>query len=78
GSALLLSAAAKLRFVPAADWNGTTPALTVRLVEEGGAPVVTGGRIDLTAAIGGSSVYSAETIALTGTVTPVNDAPQVT
>ncbi|WP_114857729.1 hypothetical protein [Azospirillum brasilense] len=78
GSALVVAANAMLRFLPAADWNGTTPALTVRLIEDGGAPVVTGGRVDLTAGVGGSTVYSADTIALTGTVTPVNDAPQIT
>ncbi|WP_197711187.1 hypothetical protein [Azospirillum brasilense] len=78
GTALVVAASALLRFVPAADWNGTTPALTVRLIEDGGAPVVTGGRVDLTAGVGGSTVYSADTIALTGTVTPVNDAPQIT
>ncbi len=78
GSALVVAAADRLRFVPASDWNGTTPALTVRLVEEGGTPVVTGGRVDLTDHVGGSSAYSAETIALTGSVTAVNDAPQVT
>ncbi|WP_247888017.1 beta strand repeat-containing protein [Azospirillum brasilense] len=78
GAALVVAASAMLRFVPAADWNGTTPALTVRLIEDGGAPVVTGGRVDLTAGVGGSTVYSADTIALTGTVTPVNDAPQIT
>ena len=78
GTALVVAASAMLRFVPAADWNGTTPALTVRLIEDGSAPVVTGGRVDLTAGVGGSTVYSADTIALTGTVTPVNDAPQIT
>ncbi len=78
GAALILATDAKLRFLPATDWNGTTPALSVRLIEDGGAPVVTGGRADLTNGVGGSTVYSAETVALTGTVTPVNDAPQVT
>ncbi|WP_454017378.1 hypothetical protein [Azospirillum sp. Marseille-Q6669] len=78
GAALVIAANAMLRFLPAADWNGTTPALTVRLIEDGGAPVVTGGRVDLTAGVGGSTVYSADTIALAGTVTPVNDAPQIT
>ncbi|WP_247896491.1 brain acid soluble protein 1 [Azospirillum argentinense] len=78
GSALVVAASAMLRFLPAADWNGTTPALTVRLIEDGGAPVVTGGRVDLTSGVGGSTVYSADTVALTGTVTPVNDAPQIT
>ncbi|MBY6262545.1 hypothetical protein EI613_11565 [Azospirillum sp. 412522] len=78
GSALVIAAADSLRFVPAADWNGTTPALTVRLIEEGGATAATGGRVDLTQGVGGSTVYSAETIELTGSVTPVNDAPHVT
>ncbi|CCD00426.1 protein of unknown function, partial (plasmid) [Azospirillum baldaniorum] len=75
---LLLGANTALRFVPAANWNGTTPALTVRLVENSGIPLITGNRIDLTGGVGGSTVYSAGTIALTGTVTPVNDAPVVT
>ncbi|MBK3731650.1 hypothetical protein GAY29_00760, partial [Azospirillum brasilense] len=75
---LLLAADTALRFVPAVNWNGTTPALTVRLVEDGGAPLVTGNRVDLTTGVGGSSVYSAGTVALTGTVTPVNDAPIAT
>lgn len=78
GSALLIAASDRLRFVPAADWNGTTPALTVRLIEEGGGASLTGSHADLTQGVGGSTVYSAETIALTGSVTPVNDAPQVT
>ncbi|NUB18323.1 hypothetical protein GBZ26_03655, partial [Azospirillum formosense] len=75
---LLLSANTALRFVPAANWNGITPALTVRLVEDGGAPLVAGARVDLTAGVGGSTAYSAGTIALTGTVTPVNNAPVAT
>ncbi|MBP2227825.1 hypothetical protein J2847_001107 [Azospirillum agricola] len=79
GSALVVAAADKLRFVPAADWNGTTPALTVRLIEQSAATVATGGHVDLTTTgVGGSTAYGADTIALTGTVTPVNDAPQVT
>ncbi len=78
GSALVIAAADRLRFVPAADWNGTTPALTVRLIEEGGGDALTGSHADLTQGVGGNTVYSAETIALTGSITPVNDAPQVT
>ncbi|SMF51741.1 hypothetical protein SAMN02982917_2848 [Azospirillum oryzae] len=78
GSALVVAGADRLRFVPTADWNGTTPALTVRLIEEGGGATLTGSHADLTQGVGGSTVYSAETIALTGSVTPVNDAPQVT
>ncbi|WP_188093915.1 beta strand repeat-containing protein [Azospirillum oryzae] len=78
GSALVIAAGDRLRFVPAADWNGTTPALTVRLIEEGGGASLTGSHADLTQGVGDSTVYSAETIALTGSVTPVNDAPQVT
>ncbi|PWC78876.1 hypothetical protein [Azospirillum sp. TSH64] len=78
GSALVVAAADRLRFVPAADWNGTTPALTVRLIEQGAGTTATGGHVDLTHGVGGSTVYSAETIALTGSVTPVNDAPEVT
>ncbi|MBK1837418.1 hypothetical protein JHL17_08320 [Azospirillum sp. YIM B02556] len=78
GSALVIAAADRLRFVPASDWNGTTPALTVRLIENGGGTIATGNHVDLTHGVGGSTIYSAETIALTGSVTPVNDAPEVT
>ncbi|MCP1611143.1 hypothetical protein J2848_002816 [Azospirillum lipoferum] len=78
GSALVIAAADRLRFVPSADWNGTTPALTVRLIEEGGGSTLIGSHVDLTQGVGGSTVYSADTIVLTGSVTPVNDAPQVT
>ncbi len=78
GFALVVAAADKLRFVPAANWNGTTPALTVRLVEQSAASVVSGAHLDLTGGVGGSTPYSAETIALTGAVTAVNDAPQLT
>ena len=78
GSALVVAAADRLRFVPSADWNGTTPALTVRLIEGGVGTTATGGHVDLTHGVGGSTVYSAETIALTGSVTPVNDAPHIT
>ncbi|MCW2241061.1 hypothetical protein [Azospirillum canadense] len=78
GNALLLAADAKLRFVPAADWNGTTPALTVRLVDDSAGVIASGNRVDLTAGVGGTTAYSAETVALTGTVSAVNDAPVAT
>ncbi|MBP2296082.1 hypothetical protein [Azospirillum rugosum] len=78
GFALVVAAADKLRFVPAANWNGTTPALTVRLVEQSAAPVVSGAHLDLTSGVGGATPYSAGTIALAGSVTAVNDAPQLT
>ncbi|NYN30481.1 hypothetical protein, partial [Salmonella enterica] len=77
GNALLLSADAKLRFVPAANWNGTTPALTVRLIDDSQGVVTSGGRAVL-ASMGGDSRYSAGTVALTTTVGAVNDAPVAT
>ncbi|MGF7177277.1 hypothetical protein [Azospirillum doebereinerae] len=78
GSGLLLAADAKLRFLPAADWHGTTPTLTVRLVEDSSGAVTTGSHADLSAGAGLTTRYSAETIALTQIVTPVNDAPVAT
>ncbi|CAO3437001.1 hypothetical protein [Azospirillum doebereinerae] len=79
GSALLVKATDSLRFVPAADWNGTAPALTVRLIDGSGGAIATGGHANLTAdGVGGSTAYSATTVELSETVTPVNDAPHVT
>ena len=42
-TALVLTANDKIRFAPAADYNGAAPNLTVRLVEDGGTGVPAGG-----------------------------------
>ncbi|WP_157619102.1 hypothetical protein [Skermanella stibiiresistens] len=75
-SALVIKSSDSLRFVPAANWNGTAPALTVHLIDDSAGGVVSGGRIDLTAVgTGGATPYSLGAIVVNGTVTAVNDAP---
>ncbi len=78
-SAFLLEAADSLRFVPAADFNGAAPALTVRLVEDSAGAITTGSTIDLSGggSTGGATEYSAATVTLNTSVTAVNDAPAV-
>jgi hypothetical protein len=76
GAALVVKAADSLRFVPAANWNGAVPALTVHLIDDSQGAVVSGTHVDLTAfGTGGATPYSVGSIALNGSVTAVNDAP---
>jgi hypothetical protein len=76
GAALLLAPDAKIRFVPAANFNGPAPALTVRLVENSSGALTSGTTAD--ASVNGDPTrYSAGTLATQLTVTPVNDAPVV-
>jgi len=79
-TALRVAAGDKVRFLPAADYNGTPGALSVRLVDDSSGAVTTGGTVDLSggSATGGTTVYSAATVALGTSVTAVNDAPVVT
>jgi uncharacterized protein YkwD len=74
GAAILLSGSNRLRFVPAADYNGTVT-LSYRAWDQstGGA----GDRVTLSggAAVGGSTGFSTATVTTSLTVTPVNDAP---
>jgi len=73
--ALVLVANTQLRFVPAADWNGTAPALTAHLLDDSSA-ITNDITVDLTATgTGGTTQYSTATVALTETVTALNDAP---
>jgi len=73
--ALVLSANTQLRFVPAADWNGTAPALTAHLLDDSSA-ITNDITVDLTATgTGGTTQYSTATVALSETVTALNDAP---
>jgi VCBS repeat-containing protein len=79
-NALVLDASAQLRFVPAANYHGTPTGLTVRLVEtdangDASTAVPASGTSVNVGAGGGSSVFSAGTIALATTVTNVNDRP---
>ncbi|MGE4292628.1 MAG: cadherin-like domain-containing protein [Desulfovibrio sp.] len=76
GSALVLSTTAKLRFVPAADYNGAPPALTAHLVDDSAGAVVSGSTADVSTT-GGTTAYSAASVALETTVNAVNDAPVI-
>jgi VCBS repeat-containing protein len=76
-SALQLDPNAFLRFVPATNFNGPAPNLTVRLIEDSIAtPVTTGDPIDVSSN-GGTSSFSAQTITTSETINAVNDAPTV-
>jgi Bacterial Ig-like domain/Passenger-associated-transport-repeat/Bacterial Ig domain len=77
GAALLLDTAADLRFVPAANFNGSAPALTAHLIDDSSGTVTSGTTADL-AIVGGTTQYSSGTVALSEPVTAVNDAPTFT
>ncbi|HHP7243065.1 MAG TPA: tandem-95 repeat protein, partial [Elainellaceae cyanobacterium] len=78
-NALLVSSSNPLRFVPATDYNGSVPALTVHLVDSS-ASVTTGNTANLSGAgaTGGITAYSSNTVPLTMTINPVNDTPAFT
>ena len=75
-SALLLAGTARLRFVPAGDFNGSAPALTVHLIDNSGGAITSGTVVDLTTN-GGQTHYSSGAVVLNTTINPVNDAPVV-
>ena len=75
-AALLLAPDAKIRFVPAANFNGPSPGLLVRLVEDSSGPLASGATADVSVN-GDPTRYSAATVTAQLTVTPVNDAPTV-
>jgi Ca2+-binding RTX toxin-like protein len=72
-TAFILDAGALVRFVPAADYSGSAPVLTVHMIEDSAGAVTTGAIADLTTT-GGSTQYGAA-MTLGVTVTPSNDAP---
>jgi hypothetical protein len=77
-NALLLSASTRIRFLPAADFNGQAPTLTVRLVEDSSGAITSGTSADVSVngeGNGDPTRYSAGTIATGQTITPVNDPP---
>ena len=74
-SAVTLVTSDLLRFLPAANVSGSATPLAAHLIESGGAPIVSGAAVDLSAGTGGSTVYSAATVAVNETINPVNDAP---
>ncbi|WP_179243945.1 hypothetical protein [Tistlia consotensis] len=79
-SALVLSGSTLVRFVPAADWNGTPGSLSVNLIDSSSGAVTNASTVDLSGsgATGGTTVYSAATVAIGTSVTAVNDAPTAT
>ncbi|MGZ5057486.1 MAG: Ig-like domain-containing protein, partial [Methylobacter sp.] len=76
-TAITLAATDVLRFVPAANYNGSATALSVNLIETGASAITSGGTIDLGAggATGGATHYSSATVALAHTVAAVNHVP---
>ncbi|MFC5312022.1 Calx-beta domain-containing protein, partial [Azospirillum rugosum] len=79
-SALILPAAAQLRFLPGTDFNGTVTPLSVRVADgEGGAITAVTSGVNLTGSLGATSRWSGDgTTAIGVTVTPRNDAPTIT
>ena len=71
-SALVLPAAAQLRFEPVANYNGAPGGLSIRLADS---PRVFSASSDISSAIGGTGTWSAALVPLGTTVNPVNDAP---
>ncbi|HEX8194279.1 MAG TPA: FG-GAP-like repeat-containing protein [Allosphingosinicella sp.] len=73
-AAVLLDGDARIRFVPAANYFGTPPALIVHLVDDS-LMENSGSLVDLSQGVGGATPYSSNTIALGIQVTGSNDAP---
>ncbi|MDP2260742.1 MAG: hypothetical protein Q8J89_13610, partial [Caulobacter sp.] len=75
----LVAASDSLRFLPAANYNGTPGGIVVLLIDSSEGPVVTGTRLDssLTGS-GGTTRYSNSTVSLTTSITSVEDAPSAT
>src|SRR6185503_10372850 len=73
-SAITLGTTDMVRFVPAANYNGSATALSANLIESGQS-ISSGATIDLTGATGGTTHISSATVALSETISPVNDAP---
>src|SRR5204862_469301 len=73
-AAITLNATDLLRFVPAANYNGTATALAANLIESGQA-ITSGATLNLTGATGGTTHISSATVALSETINPVNTAP---
>ena len=74
-SAVTLAGSDWLRFVPAANYNGTATPLAAHLIESGGAAIVSGATVDLSTGTGGTTVYSATTVPVVAAINPVNDPP---
>ena len=75
-SAVTLNGTDLLRFVPAANYNGSATALSANLIQSGQS-ITSGATLDLTGATGGTTHISSATVALSETINPVNDAPVI-
>jgi Ca2+-binding RTX toxin-like protein len=76
-AAVTLAATTPLRFLPAANFNGPAPTLTVKLVDDSGGALTNGAVVNVSTS-GGTTPYSAGTVVLDHGVTAINDAPTVT
>jgi VCBS repeat-containing protein len=74
-AAVTLPATHLLRFLPAAEFNGTPGALTVRLADGSAGAVAVATGVNLGGTIGGTGRWSAATVALDTSIVAVNDAP---
>jgi Ca2+-binding RTX toxin-like protein len=73
-SATVLTAATPLRFLPASNFNGPAPTLTVKLIDSSAGALTNGSHLDTS---GASTSVSSGTVVLSETITAVNDAPVV-
>ncbi|MEN9416874.1 MAG: hypothetical protein RI988_494, partial [Pseudomonadota bacterium] len=77
-AALVLRADAFVRFKPAANFNGTPGALTVRLADSSqGAFAQSATTADISGALGSTGIWSDATVSLGASVTAVNDQPTI-
>ncbi len=74
-SAVTLPATERIRFLPAANFNGTPGALSVRLADGSAGAIAAATGVNLGGAVGGTGNWSAATVALGTSITAVNDAP---
>ncbi|HEY7759920.1 MAG TPA: DUF2341 domain-containing protein [Burkholderiales bacterium] len=77
-TALVLPSSYYLRFVPAANYNGTPGTLTARLADGSTGATAFSASSNISAGIGGTGKWSTATVALGTTIAPVNDAPIIT
>ena len=76
--AMLLPSSYYLRFLPAADYGGTPGSLTIRLADGSAGGVSFSASSNISASIGGTGKWSAGSVVLDTSVTPVGDTPSVT
>ncbi|MFO1350909.1 MAG: integrin alpha [Gammaproteobacteria bacterium] len=76
-SAVVLDSTHKLRFLPAANFNGAPGSLSVRLWDGTGGFSAGTGR-DISASIGGTGGFSSASLELVISITAVNDTPSFT